>query len=557
MKKTIYILVALLFAFAANLSAQSYEAIYHLISKSYTLNEDGSMDFRYRKELQLFTTASFDDYGETFILYNPEFQKLTINESYTVRKDGSVVKTPDNAFNPSLPFACTNCERFNTMREMVVTHTALEYDATIVLDYTIHTEQPFLPGLMERIDLYENAPVEKYDISVTIPNEAVIFHNVNYKGESGLGEHTYGPDSARVLSWHFTDLPQKPAESYLPHNELPYVMFTTFDSPTSLMAAMTMQNAFLPAPQNLYDEVLKPIMQKEISPMEKVLEIRDYVYDNIHTNDFPIKYMANIIASPYMVWQTNCGTPIEKTLLLESMLRAAGFDARFGLLYNHLMDNPQALLRLTMDDIVYYISANTKSPLSLDVRYMRDSFIDKNGEVVNFLPWSRKVDLEANVNLSKSEKSLDANVLMTRTEVVSPALQKLEPTIVESIRATVEPLSGRYYQLTLDDGNYGTPLHVVNLPRERQYPVAVDSTEERYQYEVSLPAGAQWLVKPYAFTKDYPFGSISIKTEIRDNKLYVFRYLKIDATEIPVKQYKKFREMMVEWETPHRYVIQY
>ena len=136
MKKHISILFALLCFIAANLSAQSYEATYHLISKSYTLNEDGSLDYRYRKELQIFTRASFDTYGETFILYNPEFQTLTINEAYTVRKDGSVVKTPDNAFNPSLPYSCTDCERFNGMREMVVTHTALEYDATIVLEHT-------------------------------------------------------------------------------------------------------------------------------------------------------------------------------------------------------------------------------------------------------------------------------------------------------------------------------------------------------------------------------------------------------------------------------------
>ena len=180
MKKHICTLVVLLLALAAGLSAQSYEATYHLISKSYTLNEDGSLDYRYRKELQIFTRASFDTYGETFILYNPEFQTLTINEAYTVRKDGSVVKTPDNAFNPSLPYSCTDCQRFNGMREMVVTHTALEYDATIVLDYTIHTEQPFIPGLMERVDLYEDAPIERYDISVSVPSEGAIFHNVNY-----------------------------------------------------------------------------------------------------------------------------------------------------------------------------------------------------------------------------------------------------------------------------------------------------------------------------------------------------------------------------------------
>ena len=76
-------------------------------------------------------------------------------------------------------------------------------------------------------------------------------------------------------------------------------------------------------------------------------------------------------------------------------------------------------------------------------------------------------------------------------------------------------------------------------------------------YEVTLPAGAQWLTKPFAYEKEYPFGKIVLKTEIVDNKLKVFRQLRISATEIPVKQYKKFREMMVEWDAPRRFVIQY
>lgn len=557
MKKHISILFALLCFIAATLSAQSYEATYHLISKSYTLNEDGSLDYRYRKELQIFTRASFDTYGETFILYNPEFQTLTINEAYTVRKDGSVVKTPDNAFNPSLPYSCTDCERFNGMREMVVTHTALEYDATIVLDYTIHTEQPFIPALMERVDLSEDAPVDRYEVSVTLPHESALFHNVHYRGKNKSEVYSYGPDSARVLTWTFTDLPQKTAESYLLPDEQDFVMFTTFDSPTTLMSYLTMQNAFLPAPSNLYDEVLNPIMKKEISPMEKVLAIRDYVCDNIHTNALPIRYMANIIASPYMVWKTNCGTPVEKNLLLESMLRAAGYDARFGFMYNHLMENPEALLRLTMDGNTYYISAISKSPQSLDVKYVYDSYIDKNGEVINFLPWPRKVDLEAQVRLSKSDAGWDADVTMTRVDAVSPVLRTVEPSNVQPVRAKVTPLSGRYNQLTLDGSGYGTPVRSVNLTRERTYPVAVDSTEERYMYEVTLPAGAQWLTKPFAYEKEYPFGKIVLKTEIVDNKLKVFRQLRISATEIPVKQYKKFREMMVEWDAPRRFVIQY
>ena len=443
--------------FIVSATAQGYEATYHLISRSYTLNEDGSMDYRYRKELQLFTTASFDKYGETFIVYNPEYQTLTINEAYTVRKDGSVVKTPENAFNPSLPYSCTDCERFNPLREMVVTHTALEYDATVVLDYTIHTQQPFLPSLMERVDLYEDAPVDHYEIAVTVPKDLNLYHNLNWQrymsrthAVADAVESTEG--NVRKLQWKFDNLEQKTAENYLPHNELPYLMFTTFDSPTSFMSDFTMQNAFMPAPANLYDAVLKPIIDKDVSPMEKVIAIRDYVHDNIHTNALPIRYMAYVVASPYMVWTTNCGTPVEKNLLLESMLRTAGFNARFGLLYSHLMDNPESLLRLDMDGKLFYISAASKSRLSLDVSRANDSFIDKNGNVFNFQPENLKVEREVEVNLTKSEDKLVPDVMVRNAEIVSPMERTLQQK-GSGLIAEVDPLTGRYCQLLLHDGD--------------------------------------------------------------------------------------------------------
>lgn len=549
------ILLSVIF-FIVSATAQEYEATYHLISKSYTLNEDGSMDYRYRKELQLFTTASFDKYGETFIVYNPEYQTLTINEAYTVRKDGSVVKTPDNAFNPSLPYSCTDCERFNPLREMVVTHTALEYDATIVLDYTIHTQQPFLPSLMERVDLYEDAPVDHYEIAVTVPKEINLYHNLNWHGRQGgaLPESTEG--NVRKLQWQFYNLEQKTAESYLPHNELPYLMFTTFDSPTTFMSDFTMQNAFMPAPANLYDAVLKPIMDKDVSPMEKVIAIRDYVHDNIHTNALPIRYMAYVVASPYMVWSTNCGTPVEKNLLLESMLRTVGFNARFGLLYSHLMDNPESLLRLDMDGQTFYISAASKSQLSMDVSRTNDSFIGKNGNVSLFQSESCKINREVAVSLVKSEDKLVPDVTVRNSDIVSPLSRTLQPK-GNGVIAEIVPLSGRYCQLLLHDGSFGMAPRSVNLPRQRKHPVAVTPTEECYIYEVSLPADAKWIVNPYEYSKTYPFGSITVKATVSGDKLTVFRQLTLTESEISLKDYKKFREMMTQWDAPHPFVIQY
>ena len=60
------------------------EAEYKKLAKTWTLNADGSQEFRYDMELTLFThTAMNGTYGESFIVYNPQYQELKINSSYT------------------------------------------------------------------------------------------------------------------------------------------------------------------------------------------------------------------------------------------------------------------------------------------------------------------------------------------------------------------------------------------------------------------------------------------------------------------------------------------
>ena len=124
------------------------EAEFGKLVKSYTLRTDGSQEMRVQKELTLFTHAAMNGlYGESFIIYNPAYQELKIHESYTRQKDGSIVKTPDNAFVEVLPSAAADAPAYNGLKEMVVVHTGLELGATIYLDYSVITRPGYLPEL--------------------------------------------------------------------------------------------------------------------------------------------------------------------------------------------------------------------------------------------------------------------------------------------------------------------------------------------------------------------------------------------------------------------------
>ena len=143
MKNLIYkktLLLVCLLVVTVSLHATN-EAEYKKIKKNYTINEDGSYSLRVYKEIKLLTHKAFNNlYGESFIIYNPKTQSVKINDSYTTQADGTVIKTPSNAFNEVLPFSAANAPAFNHLKELVVTHTGLELGATIYLDYTLTTK---------------------------------------------------------------------------------------------------------------------------------------------------------------------------------------------------------------------------------------------------------------------------------------------------------------------------------------------------------------------------------------------------------------------------------
>ena len=89
MIKITYKLILLLGLLAMTVTSfAASEAEYGKVSKAWTLHADGSQEYRSSMELTLFThTAMNSTYGESFIVYNPDFQTLKIHSSYTRQKD--------------------------------------------------------------------------------------------------------------------------------------------------------------------------------------------------------------------------------------------------------------------------------------------------------------------------------------------------------------------------------------------------------------------------------------------------------------------------------------
>ncbi len=551
-KRYFLVILAVCMMAAAFGKAPEKDAVYKLVSKSYTLNTDGSTEFRKRTELQIFTRMTFDHFGETFITYNPDFQELIINEAYTIRKDGSKVETPQNAFNPMLPEGCTKCERLNGIRTMVVTHTALEYDAVIVLDYTIRSKNFFFQELLEKVDLQEEVPVEKYVVSVTTPDYKPAKFVLN--GKLSYTENENSNKNMKTTTMTFTDLPALPTDEYLFPGEYKAVTFYTMDEPHHIVGKIAQQNAMQKFSNQKITDFFRSRVKEDMTDMDKVLSVRDYIHDNIQTNHLDARVLNYMFASPQQVWESNCALPIEKNILLAGVLQSLGYDAQFVFLTETLTKDPTSMVYVKVGEIYYYISANEIEDLSLYVLHPKASFIALDDQ-----QWAQgkidiKVDVVADIIIDKGNLS-NPQVEVKRKNVESPLTETLRPQEIEVAKASVSQINNKYYELTIDDGNYGTQVRSVNIHNDRQYDVCTDGAVEKYVYTVKLPANVRVLTKPVHKEITVEKAKLLIDVQINGQTVTITRQLNLPFDWVTAKSAKAFKAMMGEWEAPVKVVM--
>jgi len=551
-KRYFLVILAVCMMAAAFGKAPEKDAVYKLVSKSYTLNTDGSTEFRKRTELQIFTRMTFDHFGETFITYNPDFQELIINEAYTIRKDGSKVETPQNAFNPMLPEGCTKCERLNGIRTMVVTHTALEYDAVIVLDYTIRSKNFFFQELLEKVDLQEEVPVEKYVVSVTTPDYKPAKFVLN--GKLSYTESENSNKNMKTTTMTFADLPALPTDEYLFPGEYKAVTFYTMDEPHHIVGKIAQQNAMQKFSNQKITDFFRSRVKEDMTDMDKVLSVRDYIHDNIQTNHLDARVLNYMFASPQQVWESNCALPIEKNILLAGVLQSLGYDAQFVFLTETLTKDPTSMVYVKVGEIYYYISANEIEDLSLYVLHPKASFIALDDQ-----QWAQgkidiKVDVVADIIIDKGNLS-NPQVEVKRKNVESPLTETLRPQEIEVAKASVSQINNKYYELTIDDGNYGTQVRSVNIHNDRQYDVCTDGAVEKYVYTVKLPANVRVLTKPVHKEITVEKAKLLIDVQINGQTVTITRQLSLPFDWVTAKSAKAFKAMMGEWEAPVKVVM--
>ncbi|GAB4365131.1 MAG: hypothetical protein Kow0042_04180 [Calditrichia bacterium] len=303
------------------------DAVYREMLHEYTLNPDGSTVYRHSHAQKMLSYFAFTrKYGESFIVYDPQFQELKIDRSLTVMADGKNVESPFNAFNEVLPRFAKEAPAYNRLREMVVTHPGMELGATVHLEYRITSNAGFLPAFMQQLVLSNDCPIEKLTVRVRVPEDREFHYALlNITGEPTISRS----EGMTVYEWTFRDLAAVSPENNqpVPASYQPTLRFSTAPDWQIVFTKITAQEAFQLNSSSELSAVVENLKDETVSDMELLCALQEKVANELALFPIPPEVIGYRCRSGAEVWQSNGGTPLEKAVLLAALLWEAGFSS--------------------------------------------------------------------------------------------------------------------------------------------------------------------------------------------------------------------------------------
>ena len=549
-----FALLLCLLALTASIFAAS-EAEYRKLSKAYILNADGSQEFRYTMELTLFThTAMNGTYGESFIVYNPQYQDLKINASYTKQKDGNIVKTPDNAFVEVLPRAAADAPAYNNLKEMVVVHTGLELGATIYLDYTLTSKPGYLPELDIYDEILQTSPVKEYTISLSVPENkplAYTLENVNSKPIVATA------DGMKTVTWKLNNLSASSRDPFVStaNGDIPFLTASTYASNKEALHTLFAQ--FTPVNDVQLNAIAENLTADKKSDTEKLQTILKHVTEDVGYSQVPLRDTGFKIRSINDVFYSAYGTEAEKTNLLNGLLNAAGIKAETAASYRVNAD-PASLGLNAIKELVVIANADGKqyimSPMSSK---MAAAGWNNQTPVISLTNAGTPVAIstpDAGINyevaISVSPEKAESQVKATIGDAYAPYYGGNRSAYAGS-ESSSQPLKANngYVMVTLPDAPvslaYSSYCHMNSTRKENL--LLPCKSNEHYAYTVTIPTGMELATPESVKTIENAAGKVVISVKQNGNKAEVERSLQLNKQLYTPAQFVNLRDLLTEW----------
>lgn len=565
-----FMLLLCLLTLAVSAFAAS-EAEYKNLSRTYTLHTDGSQELRYNMELTLFThTAMNGTYGESFIVYNPNFQELKIHASYTKQKDGNIIKTPANAFVEVLPRNAADAPAYNHLKEMVVVHTGLELGATIYLDYSVVSK----PGYLPQIDICENllqtSPVKEYTITIVTPQATLLRYSLQH---SSVKPTDTTSDGMKRTSWTFRNLPASSRAPFVSaaNGDVPCLAATTYATEGDALNALYKQ--FNPADDAQLETVAEALTEGKNSETEKLEAIHRYLITNYANCPLSLPEAGYRIRNADAVINTAYGTKAEKINLLAGLLNAVGIKAEPAALY-HINASQGGCGLSAVDDLFVVASADGNQYLLSSMQnsvaqagLMNNRVLSrslKTGEVITIETPATAIDYK--VELAISPEKADAKVSATIGNAYIPYYGDYLPRFAGADKeakgtkgkenttltySASQPLKAQngYVMVSLPDAPVSlSHAAYCSLNSSRTENLSVPcQADEQYTYTIQIPDGMELCTPEAVKTIDNAAGTVTLSVKKNGSTAKVVRSLKLNKQLYTPAEYTNLRKLLTEW----------
>lgn len=548
------------------------EAEFKKLIKSWTLNTDGSQEFHYNMELTIYSYLAMRSlYGESFIQYNPEYQTLKINSSYTKQKDGTIVKTPDNAFVEVLPRSAADAPAYNHLKEMVVVHTGLELGATIYLDYTITTKAGYLPGLDIFEPIQQASPIKEYSISVTVPVDKDLSYSL---ANPQVMAKVNVEEGMRTISWKLKNV--KPASlapmQRIESGDMQYLACSTFENNKEALNYLFGQ---FDRPESMpLISLAETLTEGKNTDTEKLQAIHNFIVNDFAHSRLSLSETGYHIRPAEDVIRSAYGTDAELINLLYGLLSAAKIETKVCAAYPvkdpqecSILKAVRLFIQAKADGQTYLLTSGSSKMSEIgwtaDYCDIRDL---KTGEEVDLTPCSPNLSYDVTMKLSDKEvvSSIKANIpsaFVAYSDSKATAfsagdknasVSQKENVITVNYQTTgkVESVPG-YYLLRLPDSPAGVahqPYASFNSTRDCNLflPYAPNET---YTYTIEVPANMELSTPTAEKNISNAAGNYILSIKQTGNKVEVSRSLKINSNLIKRADYPAFHALMAAWAT--------
>lgn len=582
MKKYILLLLA---CFTLLASAQAIpEAEFIKINKDYTFHPNGSYEIRYTKQLKINTHVALNNlYGETFIIYNPKYQSVKINSSYTRQADGTIIKAPENAFNEVLPFDAADAPAYNHLRELVITHTGLEIGATIFLDYTLETKAGYLPdGIMPETDdiLEELSPVKEYTININVPASLPLNYILT---ASQVKPKITKKENMKQYSWQFKNIPAAANESKIPDSVVPRLITSCYDTQLTALKALY-GNYFTDQPDETVKNKVNELIAGKKNDLEKIMAIQQFVAGQIAFCRIPFKQSGYTARSPKEVLNTAYGTDTEKNRLLASMLRAIGQKPEIVVLFPASLQNgikglnaiSSFRIKVTDNGKPLFISALFYPTPSLELSgHQKNMWMISDTEILplNIMENNNSVNYKATIQLSPEKAAVNGrfiikggmiatmdtastgkyikNLCSQTGKLTSSQLNSADLRNADMNFSAEKELSTSHNYLVYDLPYLNTGIKTwylrnLNSSREKPYELSYP-VRENYSYTITFTPEMSLKTKATDISINKPFGKLHISITPAGNHITVNKEIQLNKTILSPSEYQDFKNMYNIW----------